>query len=157
MEVFRDPSLFQALREEVATASVTEHSTGSGKLDINKVVSLPLLTSVYTEALRLHMNFNITRNVREPLVMDGYKVEKGITLQAPITVAHYDESVWGAEGHPASEFWAERNIKYVDEKDGAGNVSKKRQFAMTGRTGSYFPYGMFFRLRSSEVLLTKFA
>lgn len=29
-------------------------------------------------------------------------------------IAHLEESVWGMEGHPASEFWAWRHVKYVD-------------------------------------------
>ena len=74
--------------------------------------------------------------------MDGYTIRKGAMLQAPTTVAHYDEAVWGMEDHPASEFWAERHIKSIEEKDDSGNLSHKRVFAMAGRSGLYFPYGM---------------
>ncbi|RYP39364.1 hypothetical protein DL768_010720 [Monosporascus sp. mg162] len=142
MELAKDPSLFQALREEVNTAQVIDPQTGSRTLDIHKVVLLPLLTSAYTEALRLSMSFNVVRNVTESLTIDGYTLEKGALVQVPTLAAHYDEDVWGFPGHPASEFWAERHIKYAEEKDEAGNVRRKRTFAMAGRTGAdYFPYG----------------
>lgn len=143
MEIAKDPSLFHALREEVNTAYVTDSETGTSTLDIQKVTGLPLLTSAYTEALRLKMSFNVVRNVRESFNLDGYTIQKGALVQVPTLVAHYDEDVWGVENHPASEFWAERHVKYTEEKDDSGNVSRKRVFAMAGRSGSYyFPYGM---------------
>lgn len=141
-EVAKDASLLQSLRDEVNTAYVTDPSTGSRDLNLQKFAALPLLTSVYTETLRLSMSFNVVRNVSQTFTLDGYKIPKGSLAQAPTLVAHYDENVWGAEGHAASEFWAERHIRYTDEKDDAGNPCRKRVFDMGGRSGSYFPYGM---------------
>ena len=142
MHVAKDPTLVQALREEVETAYITDPETGLRTLNIQKVAALPLLTSAYTETLRLSMSFNVVRNVEKSFTMDGYTIQKGALVQVPTLVAHYDEDVWGAEEHPASEFWAERHIKYTEEKDEFGNVCRKRVFAMTGRSSSYFPYGM---------------
>jgi cytochrome P450 len=141
MELCRDPSLFRAVREEVETAFTTDEATGKRVLDAQKVAALPLLRSAYTETLRLRMNFNVIRNVRESFIMGGYTIKGGSLLQVPTLVAHYDEETWGAESHPASEFWAERHVKYTEEPDGDGGVRRKRVFAMAGRTGSYFPYG----------------
>lgn len=141
-EVAKDLSLLQALREEVNTAYVTDPKTGSRTLNLQKFAALPLLTSVYSETLRLSMSFNVVRNVSQTFTLDGYEIPKGALAQAPTLVAHYDEDVWGMEAHPASEFWAERHIKYTEEKDGSGNISRKRVFDMGGRSGSYFPYGM---------------
>ena len=141
VELAKDPALLEAVREEVATTYVTDPETGKRTFDIQKLAILPLLQSVFTETLRLRMNFNIIRQVNEPFAVDGYTLKKGAMLQAPMMVAHYDEAVWGNAGHPASEFWAERHIKYVDETDGSGNVCRKRTFAMAGRPSSYFPFG----------------
>jgi len=63
-------------------------------------------------------------------------------LQAPMMAAHYDEAIWGVAGHPASQFWPERHLKYIDERDDSGNVGRKCVFAMAGRPSSYFPFGM---------------
>ena len=150
IEIAKDPSLFQALREEGSTAYVTDPQTKSRTLDVQKVANLPLLTSVYTETLRLHMSFNVMRNVQQSFQMDGYTIQKGSMIQAPQTMAHYDEAIWGVEEHPASEFWAERHIKSMEEKDDAGNTTYKRSFAMDGRSGSYFPYGMCFLIYFSN-------
>ena len=143
IEIMKDPSLLQAVRDEVTTTYVTDPETGRHTLDIQKLVTLPLLQSVFTEVLRLHMNFNIIRHAKEPVTMDGYIVRKGAMLQAPMMAAHYDESVWGTADHPASQFWAERHIKYVEEKnENTGQISHRRVFAMAGRPSSYFPFGM---------------
>lgn len=141
LELAKDPTLLKAVREEVATTSVTDPETGERTFDTQKLATLPLLQSVFTETLRLRMNFNIIRQVKEPFTVDGYTLKKGAMLQAPMMVAHYDEAVWGTAGHAASEFWSERHIKYVEETDSSGNVSRKRTFAMAGRPSSYFPFG----------------
>ncbi|ROV92768.1 hypothetical protein VMCG_09080 [Cytospora schulzeri] len=101
IEVFRDKALLQALREEI---------------------------SVSTELLRLHMNFNIIRNLNEPITVERFQPFKGAMLQVPMLPAHYDESFWGSEGHPASEFWAEHHIEYEKRID-TGNVTRKGTFS----------------------------
>ena len=143
IELVKDPNLFQAIREEVATAYITEPESGARTLDTQKLITLPLLQSVYTEILRLHVNFNIIRNTKEPVTMEGFTLKTGSTLQVPMMVAHYDEAVWGSPKYPASEFWAERHIKYAQERDGdrSGSIGRKREFAMAGRPSSFFPFG----------------
>lgn len=141
IEVFKDSSLLEAVREEITTTYVTDPETIVRNFDVEKLVKLPLLQSIFTEVLRLHMNFNVIRHVKEPLVMDGFTLGKGSMLQAPMMVAHYDEAVWGSAGHPASEFWPERHLKYVKDEDDSGKVTQKRVFSMAGRPSSYFPFG----------------
>ncbi|KAH8651348.1 putative cytochrome P450 [Xylariales sp. PMI_506] len=141
IEIAKDPLLFHAIREEVASSWETDPETGKRTLDVQKVSTSPLLQSVLTETLRLRINFNILRQVKEPFEIDGHKLRKGTMLQAPMMVAHYEEAVWGTPEHPASEFWAERHIKYTEETDEHGNVNRKRNFVMAGRPSSYFPFG----------------
>ncbi|ORY02755.1 putative cytochrome P450 [Clohesyomyces aquaticus] len=141
LELARDPVLLKAVKEEVATTEFIDSETGQRSFDIQKLATLPLLQSVFTETLRLRMNFNIIRQVKEPFTVDGFTLKKGSMLQAPMMVAHHDEAVWGSTGHPASVFWAERHIKYLEDTDDFGNVTQKRTFAMAGRPSSYFPFG----------------
>jgi cytochrome P450 len=154
LELARDPALLKAVQEEVATTETTDPNTKERTFDIQKLATLPLLQAVFTETLRLRMNFNIIRQVKEPFDVDGYTLKKGAMLQAPMMVAHYDEAVWASEGHPASEFWAERHIKYVDETNDSGSIMKKRIFAIAGRPSSYFPFGRIYR-NSYTVRLVK--
>ncbi|KXX82197.1 Cholesterol 7-alpha-monooxygenase [Madurella mycetomatis] len=141
IKIVQDPSLLQAIREEVATACVMDEKTGSSMLDLDKLTALPLLQSVFTEVLRLHMNFNLIRYVHEPIALDGFVLPKGCMLQAPMLMPHHDEEVWGRTGHAASEFWAERHIKHIEEPDGAGGAIQRRIFSMAGRPSSYYPFG----------------
>lgn len=131
MELIRDRELFRAVREEAM--SVYEDDNGAGRINAQRLVNLPLLQSLYVEIMRLHVSFNVTRKTTQPIVVDGYAIEKGALVQACSQIAHFEEDVWGVEGHPASEFWAWRHVRYDEEG--------KAQFAMRGRPSSFFPYG----------------
>jgi len=144
MEMVCDPTLLVALREEAnSVAIITDPQTGNRTFDIDHLKDLPLLQSVYTEVMRRHVSVNITREVRQPFQMEGFTMQKGQVLQAPTQLAHYDESVWGVEGHPASEFWAWRHVKYVSSSD-SDEKTKTPVFELRGRATDYFPYGEFF-------------
>ena len=96
--------------------------------------SVPISNDDQTQlrVMRLRVSINVTREVVRPLEVDGYLLKPGSVLQAPTEISHYDEAIWGADGHPAAEFWAERHVKYVD---GAP------VFEMRGRPTDFFPYG----------------
>lgn len=135
MEIIKDPSLLQAVRDEVATVIQSGSDGGKLTIDHQKLVALPLLQSIFTETLRLRVNFNIMRDVKHPITLDGHSIPQGVMLQAPMQVAHYDEKVWNAAGHhPADEFWAERHIKWTEQ-------GSKRTYSMAGSPASYFPFG----------------
>lgn len=129
MEIFKDPSLLQAVRDEVATVIQSD-----SEIDHQKLVALPLLQSIFTETLRLRVNFNIMRDIKQPITIDGHVIPEGVMLQAPMQVAHYNDKVWNtAGGHPAADFWAERHVRYADGK---------RTYALAGSpTSSNFPFG----------------
>lgn len=133
MEIIKDPSLLQAVRDEVATVTTTDPETGSPSIDSQKLVALPLLQSIFTETLRLRINFNIIRDVKQPIKLDGHTIPRGSLLQAPMQVAHYSEAVWGAKNHPASDFWAERHIRTGD--------GSRRVYSMAGSSAFHFPFG----------------
>ncbi|KAF3767173.1 cytochrome P450 [Cryphonectria parasitica EP155] len=132
MEVIADPQLYRAVREECLAASSVDPVTGKRTFDAQKLLAMPVLQSVYIETLRLHVSINVTREVTQPITLDGYRLTAGSLIQAPSQIGQYNEAVWGSPGHPASEFWAGRNLKHD-----AG----KAEFTMAGRTSSFFPFG----------------
>lgn len=91
MEIIRDPTLFRAIREEVSQAEAINDSTGD-PLSLQQLASLPLLQSVYTEVLRVHVSILITRTSIEPVTVGGYDLPTGSIFQAPTHVAHFDEA-----------------------------------------------------------------
>ncbi|RYP42015.1 hypothetical protein DL768_010408 [Monosporascus sp. mg162] len=136
----RDPALYQEVRQEVHEAETTDPSTGQRTIDVGKLMVAPVLQAVFSETLRLHMSFNVLREVKDSVTMNGHVLHTGALLQAPMQVAHYDES-WAADGHPVDEFWPGRHIKYVEGTDEAGNISRQKTFSLGGRPSSYFPFG----------------
>lgn len=161
MYIVRDPGLFASIREEVESVFTIDPSTGKKILDIQRMLALPLLQSVYIECLRMHMSINVTRQVLKPTLFEGYLIEKGAIIQGPAEIVHYEEESWGKEDHPASEFWAERHVKYVDpEEDDEVVVDEKkkkvRQFAMSGRAADFFPYGTFLPAPIQSLYLISF-
>lgn len=143
MELVKDPELFGAVRAEVLSAYTTDPATGARRIDYQTLLALPLLQSVYTETLRLHMSFNVIRGLSDDMTLDGFRLRKGAMILMPSQLAQRDEETWASDGHPASEFWGARHIKYEEVLDEAtGKVVSKPIFACEGRTGTFFPYGM---------------
>jgi hypothetical protein len=64
LEICQDSSLLQAVREEVSTTYLIDPATNERICDIQKLVVLPLLQSILTEVLQIHMNFNIIRHAK---------------------------------------------------------------------------------------------
>jgi len=141
MEAMRDPELFAALRAEVLTTYSPDSVTGAPVLDVQKMLTLPLLQSVFTETLRVHMCMNISRDIIMPIKIEGFTLPAGSWLQAPTEISHMDEAIWAREGHPASEFWAARHVRYVETKKADGSIEHVPQFAMAGRPNDWFPFG----------------
>lgn len=133
MELIADPELYCAVREECLAASTADPMTGKRTFDPQKLFGMPLLQSVYIETLRLHVSINVTRQVTQPITLDGYVLSPGSLIQAPSQIGQYNEAVWGSAGHPASKFWAGRHLKHDNGKP---------EFTMAGRTSSFFPFGM---------------
>ncbi|RWA11965.1 hypothetical protein EKO27_g3134 [Xylaria grammica] len=140
MEIIRDPNLYREIKEEISQAEVINDSDEVA-FNLQELVSKPLLQSVYTEALRVHVSILITRTSTEPVTIGGYQLPAGSVFQAPTHVAHFDEASWGTADRPASDFWAYRHIREVETIDAVGHVKKQREFSMMGRGGSFFPYG----------------
>ncbi|KAK4212718.1 cytochrome P450 [Rhypophila decipiens] len=144
MELIRDPSLWQAVREEVLRTETTtdgdDRDTKAG-FDHKQLASLPLLTSIYTEALRLHEGTLVTRTALEPVTVGGHTFPKGAIFMTSQDAAHLDDEVWGTPEHPATEFWAYRHIKETAVEDENGTVTQQLIFSLAGPPGSFIPFG----------------
>ncbi|KAK0623996.1 cytochrome P450 [Immersiella caudata] len=132
LEILRSPTLLAAVRTELASAPLYLDSSKT-KINRSALLSLPLLQSIYTENLRLHVSMNVTRQVTGPLTIAGVALPEGAVLQAATDIVHHDEKIWGVKGHPANEFWAERHIKI--------NKEGKREFQLAAGVNDFFPYG----------------
>ncbi|KAK3312027.1 cytochrome P450 [Apodospora peruviana] len=140
--IIRDKSLLDAVRAEALQAIVVDPATGSRRtLDREKLVSLPLLQSIYTEVLRLHMSVALVRETVKPIILEGHYIPKGAFVQAMTGISHMEEAVWARDGHPASEFWAARHLSYKETKSQDGKIKLEPEFTLAGRTGAFFPFG----------------
>ncbi|KAI0103256.1 hypothetical protein GGR51DRAFT_573426 [Nemania sp. FL0031] len=94
MELPQDADLLQAIKLEVSQAVVYSESS-SKALDLRKLLSMPLLQSVYAEALRLHVGILITWKSTEPVTIAGCTFPSATVFQAPIQVSHLKEDICG--------------------------------------------------------------
>ncbi|KAF4634070.1 hypothetical protein G7Y89_g4045 [Cudoniella acicularis] len=134
LEAIQDAKLLMALREEIMTAVMqNKESPEDIHLDIPKLLSLPLLSSVYTETLRLRISTTATRKLRNDLEVDGYILKAGNMVMVPSWLAHTDDE-WSTPSHPATSFWARRFL------EGDGTVTSGKPISAT-HPGKYFPFG----------------
>lgn len=124
IEILQRPSLHQEIQTELQQAISIDPKTRQPKLNLQQLLSLPLLASVYQECLRLRSSIMVVREIRNSIELDGFRLKAGNLVMAPSFLAHQDPSVWGFPGYPAHEFWPKRFC------------SKKNVDA-----GNYFPYG----------------
>lgn len=132
-----DLTLPQRVIDEIKTAQ-----TPDGSMNVSKLVTLPLLQSIYEEVLRLYHDALVTRNLQEdvvlPLDVKGERkvlLKKDSTVMAPSWLAHRDDEYWSNSGVPSGgEFFAERFLKSDPD---TGKVI----FSTVGAAGKLFPYG----------------
>jgi len=142
MEIIQDRQLWKEVQEEAESAFEIDKVTGERTLNVQEMMGLPLLQSVYVEALRLHVSVNVTREVvGQSATIAGYQLPKHSLIQAPTRIALYNEKAWGTAGHDASEFWAYRHIKFIEVQDDTGKATRKPEFVMTAGPNEFFPYG----------------
>lgn len=142
MEILKDTSLVNAVRSEASQALVVDPQTGKQEFDAQKLVSMPLMQSIYVECMRLHVSIAITREIMEDTILNGYRLKRGSMIQAPTNLVHQDDEIWDQDGHKASEFWAERHIKYVKKVDDeTGRMTTEKQFVLAGKPSEFFPFG----------------
>ena len=121
LELVQRPSLLEAVREEVLTAITSSPSDlTSPEFDLTKLTTLPLLSSLWLECLRLRMSTVPFRKLLTPLEVGGYKLEAGYNMMIPTSLAHTEPTFWTQSGHPPEELWPERFVG-KDEKELEGH------------------------------------
>ncbi|KAJ0328503.1 hypothetical protein COL5a_004811 [Colletotrichum fioriniae] len=126
--------------EALETLNV-DPATGTRSFNVSKLISMPLMQSIYTECMRLHVSIALSREVVETTTLHGFRLKKGSMIQAPTHLVHLDEQIWSQEGHSASEFWAERHVKHVKRVDeDTGRLTTEKQFVLAGKTNEFIPF-----------------
>jgi cytochrome P450 len=128
-----DRTLLARVMQELETAKNPD-----GRIDIPKLISLPLYQSVLHETLRLYTDLFVTRELHQdiklPINDNGQYVllKKNSLVMAPSYLGHYDDAAWTEP--PAEVFYAERFLR--EDPD-----TKKLTFSLTGTNGKFFPFG----------------
>ncbi|KUJ24523.1 cytochrome P450 [Mollisia scopiformis] len=137
LEVFKDQQLLDQVRAEVESCKKAD-STVDLRFDVSKLLTQPLLQSVYAETLRLRVNgFLLRRSDRTDLDINGWKIPKNRLCVTSSTPGHMDPNIWCTGTnmhHPTNEFWAGRFLK---ENRSTGEV----EFSFKGTEGSWVPFG----------------
>ncbi|KAH6658987.1 cytochrome P450 [Truncatella angustata] len=140
------PDILPRVMEEIRKAVVVDDDVSKASvvnLNINQLISAPLLQSIFHEVLRVYVDVLITRKLHQdvelPLdVKDGgrtLKFEKESIVLAPSIASHYD-SVYFAEP-PADIFYAERFLEHADPTKQDGQYV----FSSGGSSSRMWPWG----------------
>jgi hypothetical protein len=130
-----DKTLLPRVMKELRSARNVD-----GSLDISKLIALPLLQSIFQEALRLYTDVLVTRTLPSDLILpmkDGKQkmmFPKDSIVMAASYLGHHDAEKWDSPEAPCEMFYAERFLK-EDPTTG------KETFTMAGTTGKFFPFG----------------
>ncbi|KAK8061819.1 hypothetical protein PG994_008185 [Apiospora phragmitis] len=110
VETFLDPSLLQAVREEVSSC-IQENGDHPLRFDVDKLVHQPLLQAVFAETLRLHVHGFLVRWPEEDRTVNNWTIPRKHLCIASSTPAHMDPEFWCTgenASHGVNEFWPGR-------------------------------------------------
>jgi hypothetical protein len=129
--------------------------------DLQQILKLPLLSSVYAETLRLYDKafiFVASPSMDTPL--GDWKFPKGAMGMLNSDICHMDNTFWNTKDglHPVDKFWAERFLwdpsdalsgpldakvrrKLGIEEDEQGSKDGTPIFSTKGCEGVWVPYG----------------
>jgi cytochrome P450 len=162
IEVFKDQNLLSRVRAELRTV---EFSAITSSQDLEKLLSLSLLQSVYAEVLRLRVEVqSVFYSEREDIEINEWRFPKKSLLLVSAGPAHRDPNVWNTrEGeHPVNTFWADRFLVYPndprsgpkrktpeelarfqqDQTNSTITDRGKPRYVTGGMGNSYMPYGV---------------
>jgi cytochrome P450 len=158
-----DPEVFyrvrNALKESFGSTVIAEVN-----FDIDKLLKVPLLESIYCETLRLRIQMYIMRYTdQNELRIDRWIFPKKSIVLVSTVPAHTDKRVWNTGdggAHPVEKFWADRFLVYPDDPDSdpcrkAAAPTKGEQvrpphatastgppnFTLSGTSGHFIPCG----------------
>jgi hypothetical protein len=128
--IFLNQNLTVRIESEIVAAY-----SGSGELDIDKLVRAPLLNSVYHETLRLRVAGTVGRRCpgSDFYLVGGRQINRNELMMFTNWLGGLDESFWNTgpplsgsgPAYPVESFWAKRFLRYPDETLGGQNSSVK--------------------------------
>ena len=123
IEVFKDVELLRRVREELEKASPDGININK---DIDRILTLPLLQSIYAEVLRLRVEVqSVFYSERENIIVNQWQFPKKSLLLVPVGPAHMDADFWNTRDgeYPLDRFWADRFLIYPN--DGRSGPQRK--------------------------------
>ncbi|KAI0479832.1 cytochrome P450 [Xylaria cf. heliscus] len=148
------------LRDRVCASLGDALDAKGWNVDMEKVLSNPLLSSIYAESLRLHTQLTITRcSPHSNIELASWFLPKNKVCMVSSYVSHMDENFWNIRDgkYPIDSFWAERFlIDPLDPNSGPvrndvpssvyqrpSNAEEERGvfFSVKGLEGAWIPYG----------------
>ncbi|KAF2101498.1 cytochrome P450 [Rhizodiscina lignyota] len=133
-----DKTVLPRVMEELQTAKNPD-----GTVNIQTLIALPLVASIFHEILRLYVDVLVTREISHDTVLpleEGKNprqtlLKGGGVVMAPSFLGHRDAKVWSPPGMPPYDvFYADRFLK-TDPETG------KTVFSTAGSVGKLFPFG----------------
>lgn len=115
IEIFREKLLLSRVRAELQVANLT----GMGFRDkTERLLSLPLLQSIYAELLRLRVELqSVFYSEHEEIQINEWRFPRKSVVIAPIGSAHRDPNFWNSRdgAQPLHKFWADRFLVYPND------------------------------------------
>jgi cytochrome P450 len=163
-EILQDADLLEAVCSEIDGC----FRPYSFELDPQKLTTLPLLSSIFMETLRVRVAAPIGRTTLTDAVRIGkWRFPKEAPILSTSWLGGHDVSFWneggslanGQPAHPVDGFWAERFLEYTGNPlsgpvrkpgtDGAVNGAADARFGgggrsrlvTTGMSGHWYPFG----------------
>ncbi|KAI1777004.1 cytochrome P450 [Hypoxylon cercidicola] len=130
--IYSDPELLVRVRAELKEQ--LPHLSSFDKLDSKQLRSLPLLSSIYAETMRLYSNvFLMVASPPDTDVSLGkWKFPRRSFGLISSSLAHTDDNFWNTkdDSHPIDTFWADRFLVYPGDPT-SGPIKPEIRAAMT--------------------------
>jgi cytochrome P450 len=125
--------------------------------DIDKLLSLPLLQSIYAEVMRLRTEVqHVLYSKNDDIQINEWRFPKQHIVLVPSGAAHRNENFWNTmDGqHPLNRFWADRFLVYPnDPRSGPLKKATKvpaletancgtPKYKESGMSDAFIPYGV---------------
>ncbi|KAF4630699.1 hypothetical protein G7Y89_g7433 [Cudoniella acicularis] len=149
---------------EILRATNTTNSpeaNGPPRFTTDKLLSMPLLQSIYAETLRKYVSVLMVRQTRREAKVGSWKIPLGQKVPVCNYSEHMNEQLWNPEGvehetstggeHPISKFWGRRFVRYKGaerrskaedhSKSGEQTQATAAKFSTEGLRHKWFPFG----------------
>lgn len=153
MHVYSDANLLDRVQGELRPAIINMgHARESGdplRFDLDKILTSPLLQSIFAEVLRLYASFLLTRMADGPNPQDirlgPWKIDRRGILALSTASAARSQEAWGDERtdygrQPLEKFWAERFLTSPSERVGAKGDKGNARFSLDKLAGAWIPF-----------------